>query len=101
MNWFASYLSGRSQQVSVHSILASSFYLDFGVPQGSVLGPIWFLLYTADLVALVQGFGLSAHVFADDLQVYCNFLDDKKQGCSATFQGLPRICESLDVFQPS
>ena len=78
LNWFASYLSGRSQQVSVHGILASSFYLDFGVPQGSVLGPVLFL-YTADHVALVQGFGLSAHVFADDLQVYCHFLDGKEQ----------------------
>ena len=82
LNWFASYLSERSQQVSVdsvHGILASSFYLDFWVPQGSVLGPVLFLFYNADLVALVQGFGLSAHVFADDLQVYCHFLDGKEQ----------------------
>ena len=47
-------------------------------------GPGWdqfcfFFTLTADLVALMQGFGLSAHVFADDLQVYCHFLDGKEQ----------------------
>ena len=34
LNWFASYLSGRSRQVSVHGILASSFYLEFGDATG-------------------------------------------------------------------
>ena len=65
--------------MSVHGILASSFYLEFGVPQGSVLGQVFFLRYTAGLVPLVQGLGLSAHVFADDFQVYCHFLDRKEQ----------------------
>ena len=49
------------------------------MPEGSVLGQVLFLLYTADLVALLQDFGLSAHVFAIDLQVYCHFLDGKEQ----------------------
>ena len=39
-----------------------------------------------DLVALVQGFGLSAHVFADDLQVYCHFLDGKQLVASQFFR---------------
>ena len=63
----------------VLGILASSFYLDFGLPQGSVMGPDLFLFRTADLVALVQDCSLSAHGFADDLQVYCHFLDGKDQ----------------------
>ena len=37
LEWFSSYLTGRSQQVSVHNIMACVF-LDYGVPQGSVLG---------------------------------------------------------------
>jgi len=40
------------------------------VPQGSVLSPILFLLYTADIAALVGGPGLHVHFYADDTQVY-------------------------------
>ena len=72
MNLFASYLSGRSQQVSVHGTLALSTFLEYGVPQGSVLGPVLFFLYTAVLVSLVRTFGLFAQAYADDLQVYCH-----------------------------
>ena len=60
LEWFSSYLAGRSQQVSVQNVMAMSVFLDFGV-LGSVLGPVLFLLYTSDLVELVRSFGLLAH----------------------------------------
>ena len=72
LNWFASYLSGRSQQVSIHGTLALSTFLEYDVPHGCVLGPVLFLMYIADLVSLVRTFGLFAHAYADDSQVYCH-----------------------------
>jgi len=47
--WLQSFLHGRTQQVCYNSQLSTVVELLFGVPQGSVLGPLLFLLYTAEL----------------------------------------------------
>ena len=68
--WFSSYLHGRVQQVRCGSTRSTWKAVLYGVPQGSVLGPILFLLYTADLIRLIQTHNLSPHLYADDTQVY-------------------------------
>ena len=49
LNWFRSYLSNRSKQIAISGILSACFNLDCGVPQGSCLGPLLFIIYSSQL----------------------------------------------------
>ena len=73
LNLFRSYLSGRTQRVLVDGVLSELCELHYGVPQGSVLGPIEFCTYTLPLGAILRYHKLSYHIYADDTQIYCSF----------------------------
>jgi len=68
--WFTSYLYGRMQYVRCNRSTSAPVLVICGVPQGSVLGPIIFLMYTADLLRLIERHGLHPHGYADDTQIY-------------------------------
>ena len=71
--WVKSYLSCRSFVVNVKGEVSSSCELEIGVPQGSILGPLFFILYTKELQDLVESHGLNIHLYADDTQIYLSF----------------------------
>jgi hypothetical protein len=72
IGWFFSYLTGRSHRVFLSSELFSE-WIDIvtGVPQGSVLGPLLFLIYISDLSRAIAH--SLYHVYADDIQLYLHF----------------------------
>ena len=72
-SWFKSYLSGRRQSVSISGINSIAVSLLFGVPQGSVLGPVLFTLYNSPIHSITKKHGVSDHFYADDEQIYTSF----------------------------
>ena len=75
--WFRSYLSDRSQRVRILGKSSDSRPLNLGVPQGSVLGPVIFTLYSAQIASIARRHGLSVHLYADDTQLYISLSSDE------------------------
>jgi len=73
LHWFKSYLSNRRQHVRVRSTSSQSTRMLCGIPQGSVLGAILFLMYGGDLQRLIEEHGLRPHLYADDSQIYGSY----------------------------
>ena len=67
LSWIASYLSDRTQQVSIDGTFLIKFDLECGVPQGSCLGPLLFVVYASKIFEIVDKHNLEIHCYADDI----------------------------------
>ena len=70
LEWFESYLRFRTQSVLIDNVQSEPQTLLYGVPQGSVLGPLCYTLYTTPLGEIIRNHDMSYHMYADDTQLY-------------------------------
>ena len=70
LQWFSSYVLDRFQQVSISDSTSSPRCIEYGLPQGSILGPLLFILYLAPLQDVILTHDLNCMFYADDTQIY-------------------------------
>ena len=74
LGWLNSYLIDRFQCTNIKDIISNPFEFVFGVLQGSILGPLLFIMYTSSLSCVLSKFqSISHHLYTDDTQVYNSF----------------------------
>ena len=72
LNWFHSYLQNRNMRILIDNIISDYHQIEYGVPQGSCIGPVVFLGYLSSLYDLIKEHLPEVHVggYADDHQLY-------------------------------
>lgn len=68
LTWFESYFLNRCQSVVIGNYVSATQPVVYGVPQGSVLGPLAFTLFSSPIQDIIKSHGISCAVYADDTQ---------------------------------
>ena len=98
LNWLRSYLSDRTQFVRIQDVPSHVNDLRYGVPQGSVLGPLLFSLYTSPLGDIARSYGLSYHFYADDTQLYLSFETSSAEDLSICKSTIEDCVREIDLW---
>jgi len=95
--WIKSFLSNRRQCVKINSTCSDFSVVGSGVPQGSVLGPVLFLLYINDLPDVLRDCSIS--IFADDSKIF--FKADTGEDCAKIQSDINRVLSWCENWQLS
>jgi hypothetical protein len=96
--WFRSYLTDRHQSVQIEGEKSDPLSLLFGVPQGSVLGPLMFTVYTSPLGDLIRHHGYKHHFYADDSQLFLAFKPGSSEYQQSSLSSLENCISDVRIW---
>ena len=98
LSWLESFIWGRTQSVAIEGRRSGWRAIRFRVPQGSILGPLLYVLFTAEIPQIIRSSGLNAHQYADDVQAY---LHCRAAGAVDAMDRLQTVLDDLHQWMQS
>src|SRR6218665_3935626 len=95
MTYCANLTQQWSASVTFHSSRLSWCHTPFGLPQGSVLGPLLYILFTADIDPLLASWSLTSHSYADDVQSYKHC---SASGAASAIRTMSQATDALNAW---
>ena len=92
LSWLRSFVSYQSQYVAVGSVRSETCALSSGVPQGSVLGPLLFVMYVSEIDAVIRSHSFQYHQYADDLMIYMSLIPKAFDDLSYHLLAVLKLC---------
>ena len=94
--WFTTYLLDHFQSDKIGSVISECFKLNFGVPRGSILGPLLFSLYTGYLSQIIAKFkDVKYHFYADNSQMFVHL---SPGNCANSFHQLKACLDDIHIW---
>ena len=73
LEWYKSYFNNRSTKVCINDTFSDCHHMDYGFPQGSIVGPGSFKIYIIPIGRIIRKHSISYHMYADDIQIFLDF----------------------------
>ena len=99
LNFFKTYLSGRTFSVKIKHVQGGRVLLIYGVPQGSILGPLLFILYISDIPQIAANHNVLIHSYADDGQLYLGF--EPSRDYTSSMNILKACIDDIEIWMKS
>jgi len=95
--WLKNFFTGKTHQTRVDSSLSDLADLSSGIIQGSGIGPVMFLSYNNELIALLETCGIVVKAFADDVKIYVRIVNDVNLQLQHAIDSLVRWAEEWQL----
>ena len=97
-SWFRTYLKDRITKVCIDGDFSAEHTLKYSLPQGSIIGPHGFILYTSPVGDIIRSFNISFHAYADDVQMYAEFNPKIEGDCERVLANLTSCINRINAW---